>query len=133
HQHGHHHALALADRAATTPQLLGQATRQQAAQRLALLLTVDDRLLQQAETTQRALASRTRLLRELEEQLFDRVVCSLGRGLPRDRDGLHRPALGDPLEQLLLALVELTDGPRRRDERLHDRGVEHAATGCDLA
>jgi len=36
----------LADRAAATPQLLGQATRQHPAQRLTLLLAVDDRLLQ---------------------------------------------------------------------------------------
>ncbi len=34
---------------------------------------------------------------------------------------------------MFLALVELAYGTRGRDERLHDRRVEHAAAGCDLA
>ena len=41
--------------AAVGAQALRQATRQEAAERLALLLTIDDRLLEQAEAAQRAL------------------------------------------------------------------------------
>ena len=100
-------------------QLLGEPAREQPAQRLALLLAVDDRLLQQPQPAQRALAPGARFLRELEEQVFDRVVRRFGgrAATPTAIAFTGRPS-AIHCEQLVLALVELAVGARRRDERV---------------
>ena len=55
-------------------QLLGEPAREQPAQRLALLLAVDDRLVQHAQPLQRAAGRRSLApSRQLEEELLDRV------------------------------------------------------------
>ena len=59
---------------ALVAQLLGEPAGQQPAERLALLLAVDDRLVQHAQPAQRPAVAGARLLRQLEEELLDRVV-----------------------------------------------------------
>ena len=54
HHHGDVEALRLADAAASGEQLGGDPGRQQAAQRLALLLALDDGLVQPAQPVERA-------------------------------------------------------------------------------
>ena len=107
---------------------------QQPAQRLALLLAVDDRLVQ------RCAAAAARRPRRCSRRVTARGrACSTvsataaGVGVLRGGDRLDRPALGDLLQQLLLVGGQPADPGDRVHERLDDRGVEHRAAGRDLA
>ncbi len=63
HEHGHDELFGLADGAAFVAHLLGEPAREQPAERLALLLAVDDRLVQHAQPLQRAGFAGARVLR----------------------------------------------------------------------
>ena len=78
HEHRHDHALGLADLATVGAQLLRQPAGEQARERLARLLPVDDRLVEHAEPTQRALGAGGHALGQLEEHGFDLGVDGLG-------------------------------------------------------
>ena len=73
HQHGDVEAFRLADAAAPGEQLGGDAGRQQTAQRLALLLALDDRLMQPAQTIEGAGLAGGNSLGELPEQTARRA------------------------------------------------------------
>ena len=107
---------------------------QQPAQRLALLLPVDDRLVQEPEPAQRAGSPGPGLLGQREEELLDRLAIAAGVVCSATRDRLDRPALGHVLAAA--APARRSSPPRarhRRDDRLDDRRVEHRAAGRDLA
>ena len=105
HQHGDLELLGLADLAALLAELLGEAAGQQAGERLALLLAVDDRLVEHPQPAQRAVVAGRRALGQHEEEVLDLVAHRLGRGVPGHRDRLDGPALGDEGEQLLVGGV----------------------------
>ena len=66
--------------------------------RLALLLAIDDRLVQQPQPPQaRSVAATRRLSAKLQEELLDRVGDRLRRGLLGDRDRLDRASFGHDL------------------------------------
>ena len=71
HQHGDLEPLRLADAAAPGEQLVGDPGRQQAAQRLALLLALDDRLVQPAQPVEGARLAGRHAVGELQEQPLD--------------------------------------------------------------
>ena len=77
--------LGLADLPALRPELLGQPAREEAGQRLALLLAVDDGLVQHPQPTQRRCVAGRRALGQREEELLDLVAHRLGRRVPRRR------------------------------------------------
>ena len=83
HQHGHLESLRLADAAPLGEQLVGDAGRQHAAERLALLLALDDGLVQPAQAVERALLARRHRRGELDEQPLDLGLHSAGGRLRR--------------------------------------------------
>ena len=116
------------------PQLLGQAAGQQPGQRLALLLPVDDRLVQQPEPLERALRGRPTRLPPASgtpprpRRRPPRAAAFRGRG-----DRLDRLALGDHAEQFLLGREQAARRDDRLQQRLDDRRVERGAAGGHAA
>ena len=102
HQDGDLDHLGLPDVAAVPPQLLRQAAGEQPGQRLALLLPVDDALVEEPQPADGPLGSRRDSLGQLDEERLDLGVDRLGRGALGGGDGLDRLALGHPAEQGLL-------------------------------
>jgi len=100
HQDGHHEGLSLPDPPPLAPQFLGDAGGKQPAEALALLLAVDDRLVEQLEASERPRAAGARALGQLEEELLERVR-DIGRGgLARDGDGFDRLAFREHLQEV---------------------------------
>ncbi len=113
---------------AVAPELLGQAAGEAAAERLALLLAIDDGLVQQPEPTQPPFCASARILGNAQEELLDVVGDGLGRGPPRGGDGLDGLALGHEAEELLLVLRQIPLHRDRGDEGVDDGRVEGGAT-----
>ena len=122
HQHGDLDLFGLADPSALDAQLLRQPAGQQPGEGLALLLAVDDRLVQEAQAPQRAGGAARCPLGEPEEELLDIVGDRLGRGAARCRDGLDRATFGDLLEQLLVRRREAVGAHRAARGRRRWRG-----------
>ena len=78
HHDGHVEPLRLPDRPPAGEQLLGDSRRQQTAQGLALLLALDDRLVQPAQPVERARLPARHALGEVDEQALDAVVDGAG-------------------------------------------------------
>ena len=95
HQHGDLEPLRLADAAALGEQRVGDAGRQHAAERLALLLALDDRLVQPAQPVERARLAGRHRGGELDEQPLDLRLDGGRRRLRRRRDRLDRAPGGD--------------------------------------
>ena len=79
HHYCHLDSLCLADAPTLRAELLRQPSWQQARERLALLLTVDDGLVQEAQALQRPLIAGAHSLGQLQEDSFNRGVHRLGR------------------------------------------------------
>ena len=94
HDDGDLHPLGLSDAPTLRAQLLRQSAGQQARERLALLLTVDDGLVEQAETRKRALVAGADALGKLQENGFHGGVDRLRGEAFGGGDGLDRLALG---------------------------------------
>ena len=129
----HHDPLGLADVSAVTPELLRQPSGKQPRQRLALLLAVDDRLVEQPQALQRTFGAGRHAFGELDEHGLDLGVDRLGRQSPRRGDGLDRLALGDHAQELLLGRRQTAVRGHRSHEGVDDRGVERVAPGGDGA
>src|SRR5204862_2818905 len=95
--------------AALVADLLGQSRGQEAAQRLALLLAVDDGLVQRSEPAERPGLTGAGLARQRDEELVDGLRDGRGRGVLRGRDRLDRAAFGHLLQQGLLVGGEPAD------------------------
>ena len=130
HQHGDHQRFGLANPSTLPAQLFRQSGRQEPAEALTLLFAVDDRLMQQLEAPQRARAGG---LRQLQEQLLDRVIDISRRRPPGDRDRLDRPALRQLLQQVFLVRGQIGPLAGRLHQRLDDFRVQHRAAGRHLA
>jgi hypothetical protein len=129
HQHGHDHALGLADALPATAELLGEPAGQQPGQRLALLLAVDDGLVQQPEPVQRRRVPGRDTRGQLDEDRLHLGADRLRGNPPGHGDRLDRLALGDHAEQLLLGGGEPAGRGDRPDQRLDDRGIQRRAAG----
>src|SRR5256885_1208649 len=133
HQHRDHERFRFADAAPFAPEFVRDAGRQEPAQRLTLLLAINDRLVQHLQAAQRPRGSCARRLRQLQKQLLDAVVDIRGSRFARDRNCLDRPTLGQHLEELFL--IRREGGPLGgwAHQGLDNSGVDHRATGRDLA
>ena len=133
HQHRDHQGLGLPDPAAFATQLFGDPGWQQPAEALALLLAVDDRLVQQLEAAQGAGRPAAGRLGQLEEQPLQRRI-DIGRRRPAD-DGnrLDGLAFRQHLEELFLIRSEIGPQAGGSHQRLDDPGIEHRAAGRHLA
>jgi hypothetical protein len=118
HQHGHDHALGLADALPATAELLGEPAGQQPGQRLALLLAVDDGLVQQPEPVQRRRVPGRDTRGQLDEDRLHLGADRLRGNPPGHGDRLDRLALGDHAEQLLLGGGEPAGRGDRPDQRV---------------
>jgi hypothetical protein len=72
-------ALSFTDVAALEAEFLGDATRQESRESLALLFAVHDRLVQESQLLEGALVSRAHSLGQLDEDGLDLGVDRLGR------------------------------------------------------
>ena len=70
-QHCDDQPLGVSDTAPASAQPVRDSARQQAAEHLALLLAIDDGLMQPAQVPKACIATPGRLLRQLEEELLD--------------------------------------------------------------
>ena len=133
HQHRDHQGLGLSDPPAFAAQLFGDSGGQQPAEALALLLAVDDRLVQQLEAAQGAGRSTAGRLGQLEEQPLQRLV-DVGRRRPAgDGNRLDGLAFRQPLEEFFLIRREIGTQAGGSHQRLDDPGIEHRAAGRHLA
>ncbi len=137
HEHRDDHAFGLTDLAAVSPELLGQASGQESRQGLALLLTVDDRLVEQPQPLQRSFRARRDALGQLDEDRFHFGVDSLRRETPRCSDGLDRLALGHHPKELFFLRRQAAMRGHGTQQRIDDGGVEcvparrHGTDGID--
>ena len=111
---------------ALDPQLLGDAAGQQAAERLALLFSIDDGLVEHAEPIQGLGSPGRSVLSQLEEQGLDLGPDRLGRGPADGGDRFDRSPLGHIAQQLLVGIAETGFGDRTH-EGINDDRVERGA------
>ncbi len=133
HHHGHVERLGFTDRPALGDELIGDAGGEEPAEALALFLAFDDRPVEPTQTVECARLPARDAFGEMDEQPLHPVCDCRWCGVQGHRDRLDGAPAGDHLEQFVVIGTEAAGSPDRVDQRRHDHGVEHRATGGHLA